>query len=90
MTTPTETTTASTPIVAVLTDGTGLSRLTGSKVLKDLVVDFLLTLTSTFGVVQIVDLSDAISAPQQALMAIASAAIRVVYRALMRWGTTPS
>jgi hypothetical protein len=71
-----------------LTDGTGLSKLTGSKVLKDLVVDFLLTLTSTFSVANILSVTDAIGAPQQVEIAVGGALIRVLYRALMRWGTS--
>ena len=73
---------------AVLTDGTGISKLTSSKVVKDLVVDFLLTLSATFTAANILSITDAVGAPEQAGIAVAGALFRVVYRALMRWGTS--
>lgn len=73
---------------AALTDGTGVSALTGSKVLKDLVADFLLTGAAALATAQIVDLGSAFSTPQVAELAVAGALIRVLYRAVLRWSTT--
>jgi hypothetical protein len=73
---------------AGLTDGTGVSRLTGSKVLKDLVADFLLTGAAALVSVQVMDLGGAIAAPQVAGLAVAGALIRTLYRAVLRWATS--
>ena len=81
-----------TGVSGTLTDGTGISRITGSKVLKDLVADFLLTSAAAIGAgatLDALDLSAAISAPDVIGVAIAGAAIRTLYRALLRWAQTP-
>jgi hypothetical protein len=71
-----------------LTDGTGVSRLTGSKVLKDFVADFLLSAAAAVVAVNIVDLGGAVAQPTVVAFAIGGAAIRAGYRALLRWATT--
>ena len=77
--------------VSVLTDGTGISAITTSKFVKDLIADFLLTLSATLGAGAAFDAFDigaAISAPDAAGIAVAGAAIRALYRAVLRWATT--
>lgn len=77
--------------VSVLTDGTGISAITTSKFVKDLIADFLLTLSATLGAgaaFDAFDLGAAISTPDAIGIGIAGAAIRSVYRALLRWATT--
>jgi hypothetical protein len=81
--------TVNSSIGAALTDGTGVSAITGSKFLKDLVADFLLSAAAALVAVQIVDVGDAVATPTVAGFAIAGAAIRAAYRATLRWATTP-
>lgn len=73
---------------AALTDGTGVSRLTGSKVLKDLVADFLLTASAALVAVNVIGVDQAIASPTVVGTAVGGALIRVVYRALLKWATT--
>jgi hypothetical protein len=76
-------------VVGALTDGTGISKLTASKFVKDFVADVLLSGAAALIAVQVVDVGSAIAQPQVAAFAIAGAVIRSVYRALLRWATTP-
>lgn len=71
-----------------LTDGTGISRLTSSKIVKDLVADFLLTSAAAIVAVNIVSIDAALAQPTVLATAIGGALIRVVYRALLKWATT--
>lgn len=73
---------------ATLTDGTGVSRLTSSKILKDLVADALLSGSAALVTANILSLGDALAAPSIAGFAVAGALIRVVYRAVLKWATT--
>lgn len=75
-------------IGAALTDGTGVSALTGSKFLKDLVADILLGAAAGLAVVNVAGVQDAVAAPAVAAFAIANATIAAVYRAALRWATT--
>lgn len=72
-------------VTGVLTDGTGVSKLLGSKVLKDLVLDFLLSVPVAFIGLEIADLNGALAAPIAVGLAIGDAAIRVLYRGALRW-----
>lgn len=72
----------------VLTDGTGISRLTGSKVLKDLVLDACLSGAAALGAVAITDLQAAVMAPTVVEFAIGGALIRVLFRAIVRWASS--
>lgn len=74
--------------VATLTDGTGVSAITASKVVKDFVADVLLSGAAALVAVQVVDVGSAVAAPQVAGFAIAGAVIRALYRAVLRWATT--
>lgn len=75
-----------------LTDGTGVSALTGSKVLKDLVADFLLTAAAALGAgatLDALDIGSVIAAPDAAGIAVFGALIRTLYRGILRWASTP-
>jgi hypothetical protein len=77
-----------TAVGSVLTDGTGVSRFTGSKVLKDFVADALLSGAAALAAVQIIDVGAAVQSPTIVTFALAGAVIRSVYRAVLRWATT--
>lgn len=75
-----------------LTDGTGVSKLTGSKILKDLVLDFLLSGAAALGAgatLDALDLGAVIAAPEATAIALFGAGIRTIFRALVRWASTP-
>lgn len=83
---------AETGVKGTLTDGTGVSPMTGSKVIKDLVLDFLLTGAAALGAgatLDALDIGSIIAAPEAAGIAIAGALIRTVFRAILRWASTP-
>lgn len=77
-----------TAVGAVLTDKTGVSRLTASKTLKDLVADFLLTASAALVAVNVVSIDAAVARPTIVWTAVGGALIRVVYRAVLKWATT--
>lgn len=74
--------------VAVLTDGTGVSPITATKVVKDFVADVLLSGAAALVAVQVMDVGTAIDQPQVVAFALAGAIIRAAYRAGLRWATT--
>lgn len=74
---------------SALTDGTGISKITGSKLVKDFVADFLLSGAAALATAQIMDLGSALAAPDVAAFAVAGAAIRTAYRFVLRWATSP-
>lgn len=71
-----------------LTDGTGISSLTVPKVVKDAILDFLLTAPAVFVAISVADLNQALAAPTAVGLGLLDAAIRVVYRALLKWAQT--
>ena len=73
---------------ATLTDGTGVSRLTSSKVVKDLVADILLSAAAALVAVNVVSLDGAVAQPTIAAFAVGGAVIRAFYRAALRWATS--
>jgi len=73
---------------STLTDGTGVSKLLASKVVKDLVADLLLSLPPVFVGLNIAGLDGVLAAPAAVGIALADAVIRWGYRALLRWSTT--
>ncbi len=77
-----------TAVGQALTDGTGVSSFTVSKVIKDFVADVLLSGAAALVAVQIVDVGSAIAQPQVAAFAVAGAVIRALYRAVLKWATT--
>jgi len=74
-----------TGVVSTLTDGTGVSQLLGSKIVKDLVLDFLFALPAVFVGLNVTGLDVALTMPGAVGVGVADAAIRVVYRGLLRW-----
>lgn len=74
-----------TGVVSTLTDGTGISKLLGSKIIKDFVLDALLSLPVSLAVINVNDLSGAVAAPIAVGFAVGDSLIRVVYRAILRW-----
>lgn len=70
---------------STLTDGTGVSKLDAKKVLKDAVLDFLLSLPPALIVVNIASLPTDQQGWMTAGIAIGNVAVKVVYRALLRW-----
>lgn len=77
-----------TAVGSALTDGTGISAFTASKVVKDFIADVLLSGAAALAAVQIMDVGAAISQPQVAGFAIAGAVIRALYRAVLKWATS--
>lgn len=77
-------------VTGTLTDGTGVSALLASKVVKDLVLDFLLSLPVVFVGLNIADLNGALAAPVAVGIAVGDAALRVLYRAAIRWAQSES
>jgi hypothetical protein len=78
-----------TGVTGALTDGTGVSPITITKLAKDFVADFLLTAAAALATAQIIGLGEAIQAPEAAGLAVGGALIRAAYRAVLRWATTP-
>lgn len=77
-----------TAVGATLTDGTGVSNFTTSKIVKDLVADFLLSGSAALVAANILSLGDAVAGPQVAGFAVAGALVRVLYRAALKWATS--
>lgn len=78
-----------TGISGTLTDGTGISKFTLPKIVKDAALDFLLTVPAVFVGLQVVNVEQALSAPIAVGLGVADAAIRVVYRAALKYFQTP-
>lgn len=74
-----------TGVAGTLTDGTGISQLLASKVIKDLVLDALLSIPVSLAAINVGGLEAAIVAPVAVAIAVADSLVRVVYRALLRW-----
>ena len=77
-----------TSVGSVLTDGSGVSKLTVSKTVKDLVADVLLSGAAALVAVNIVSLDGAVAQPTVAAFALGGAVIRAFYRAALKWATT--
>lgn len=77
-----------TGVTGTLTDGTGVSPLTGQKLVKDFVADFLITLAATLGAgagMDALDVGSIINGPDAALISVVGAFLRAGYRAALRW-----
>lgn len=74
-----------TGVTGTLTDGTGISKFTSSKVVKDLVLDFLLSAPVALIGVNVLSLDQALALPATVGLALGDSVIRVVYRAVLRW-----
>ena len=81
-----------TGVAGALTDGTGVSPMTGEKIVKDLVFDFIVTGLAALGFgagADAFDLGVIIGAPEAAGVALVGAALRVLIRAALRWSSSP-
>lgn len=87
--TPQETATAG-GLVGTLTEGTGISRLTSSKFIKDVVVDFLLSLPPALLAVNIGGIPTDRAAAVTAVITVGGVILGALYRGALRWGTTTS
>lgn len=74
-----------TGVTGALTDGTGVSAFTSSKLVKDVVLDFLLALPAVFVTINVANLEQALMVPVAVGLGVGDAIARVVYRALLRW-----
>lgn len=72
-------------ISSTLTDGTGISKLTSSKLIKDFVADILLGAVTGLGLVNIVGIDSALAQPAIAAVAVGNALISALYRVILRW-----
>lgn len=71
-----------------LTDGTGVSPITVTKLVKDFVADFLLTAAAGLGAgatLDALDLGSVIAAPDLAGIAVGAAFVKALFRAVLRW-----
>lgn len=71
--------------VSTLTDGTGISPLGWRKLLKDAILDFLLSVPAALVVVNIASLPTDTQGWMTVGIALGNVAVKVVYRALLRW-----
>lgn len=71
---------------AVLTDGTGVSKFTLPKVVKDLVIDFVKTLAVVFTAMSISGVQQAIDDPHKLFIAVVSAIVNTGYRFVLSLG----
>jgi len=72
-------------VTDTLTDGTGVSAITSSKLVKDIVLDFLLALPPALLAVNVTDLSTAVASTGVVIFAVGDVFFRVGYRAALRW-----
>jgi len=77
-----------TAVGSVLTDGTGVSNFTASKVIKDFVADILLSGAAALAAIQVVSLDQAVAQPTVVTFALGGAVIRSLYRAVLKWATS--
>jgi hypothetical protein len=75
-------------IGAALTDGTGVSPLTGAKFLKDAVADFLLSLPAALIVAGVTDVPQDTKGLMIAGFAVIGVLVKAGYRAALRWATS--
>lgn len=78
-----------TGVSGALTDGTGIGTFTVPKVVKDAILDFLLTAPAVFITLGVANVDQALAAPVAVGLGLLDAAIRVVYRAALKWAQTP-
>lgn len=76
-------------VTGTLTDGTGIGSFTVSKVVKDVILDALLSVPVALLAVNVTGVEGALAAPITVAVAIGDALIRVIYRAALKWAQTP-
>lgn len=72
-------------VSGALTDGTGVSSFTVPKLVKDAILDALLSFPGALLAVNITGLEAALTAPLVVAVALGDALIRVLYRAALKW-----
>lgn len=77
-----------TSVGGTLTDGTGVSAMTGTKLIKDFVADVLLSGAAALAAIQVVDIQQVAEQPTVVAFALGGAVIRAAYRVVLRWATT--
>lgn len=80
---------ADTGVSGTLTDGSGIGTFTAPKIVKDIILDALLSIPVALVAVNINDLSTALAAPMVIAIAVGDSLIRVLYRAALKWAQTP-
>jgi hypothetical protein len=80
---------ADTGVSGMLTDGSGIGTFNGGKILKDAILDLLLSLPPAFAAISIGNLQSATVAPALVAFALGDVLVRVVYRAALKWAETP-
>ena len=78
---------ATAPVANVLTDGTGVSPITGQKLLKDFVYDLIVGSIAGFATSSYAGVQDVIAAPLPIVFGIANAAIAAIVRIALRWAS---
>lgn len=76
-------------VVGRLTDETGISRLTSSKVLKDFVLDILLALPGALLAINVGNVQQAVVSSVAVAFVLTDTIVRALYRVLLRWAQTP-
>lgn len=74
-----------TGISAALTDGDGIGTFTVPKIIKDLILDALLSIPVSLVAINVTNLDSALAAPLAVTIAIADSLIRVLYRGALKW-----
>jgi len=77
-----------TGISGVLTDGTGVSKFTVPKVIKDFIADALLGASAGLVTANILSVPTDSAQATIALLAVANAVIHAGYRAVLKWAQT--
>jgi ABC-type antimicrobial peptide transport system permease subunit len=77
-----------TGLSGTLTDGTGIGTFDVPKVVKDLILDALLTIPAALLAINVANLDQAVVAPVAVAFAVGDSLIRVVYRAALKWAQT--
>ena len=72
-------------ITTRLTDGSGISGFTASKLVKDFVADFLLTAAAALAAAQIAAIPTDVQGAAVVSTAIGTAFVKAIYRALLKW-----
>lgn len=73
---------------AVLTDGTGVSRFTVPKVVKDFIADALLGAAAGLATANVMSIPTDTAGATVAFLAVANAVVHAAYRAVLKWATT--
>lgn len=78
----------STGVTGALTDGTGVSAFAVPKIVKDIIVDALLSIPVSLAAINIGGLDSALAAPVAVAIAVADSLIRVLYRGVLKWASS--